>query len=146
MGLAPQDPLPKGTRLARSRNWDQAKNHVARTHLRVVNLRRDFLPTTSTDLCRKNQAIGIETLSVRGMMTNHRLARSIADQGFGQVLALLKYKADRYGTQWTEADRWFPSSKLCSTPGCGYLKNDLTLKDHVWTCPSCGMTHDRNDA
>ena len=63
MGLASQDPLPKGTRLPRGRNWDQAKNHVARTHFRVANLRRDFLPKTSTDLCRKNQATGSETLS-----------------------------------------------------------------------------------
>ncbi len=144
MGGAPQDPLPQGTRLPRSRNWDKAKNHVARTHLRVANLRRDFLHKTSTDLCRKNQAIGIETLSVRGMMATHRWARSVADQGFGQFLAWLKYKADRYGTHLTEADRWFPSSKLCSTPGCGYLNNDLTLNDRVWTCPSCGVTHDRD--
>ena len=144
MGLAPQDPLSKGTRLPRSRNWIKAQTHIARTHLRVANLRRDFLHQTSTRLCRENQAIGIETLSVRGMMANHRLARSIADQGLGQFFALLKYKADRYGTQLVEADRWFPSSKLCSTPGCGYVNKDLTLKDRVWSCPSCGVTQDRD--
>lgn len=144
IGLAPQDPLPKGTRLPRSRNWDKAKISAARAHLRGANLRRDFLHKTSTRLCRKNQAIGIETLSVRGMMANHRLARSIADQGFGQFFALLKYKADRYGVQLVEADRWFPSSKLCSTPGCGYVKKDLTLQERAWTCPACGITHDRD--
>ena len=144
IGVAPQDPLPKGTRLPRSRNWDKAKNHVARTHLRIANLRRDFLHKTSTDLCRKNQAIGIETLSVRGMMANHRLARSVADQGFWQFFTMLKYQAERYGTQLVPADHWFPSSKLCSTPGCGYLKKDLTLKDREWTCPSCGTWHDRD--
>ncbi|MDA8194258.1 MAG: RNA-guided endonuclease TnpB family protein [Thermaerobacter sp.] len=144
IGLAPQDPLPQGIRLPRSRNWDKAKNHVARTHLRIAHLRQDFLHKTSTRLCRENQAVGIETLSVKGMMANHRLARSIADQGFGQFYALWQYKADRYGTQLIEADRWFPSSKLCSTPGCGYLKKDLTLKDRSWTCPGCGVTHDRD--
>ncbi len=144
IGVAPQDPLPKGTRLPRSRNGDKATNHVARTHLRVANLRRDFLHKTSTDLCRKNQAIGIETLSVRGMMANHRLARSVADQGFWQFFTMLKYQAERYGTQLVPADHWFPSSKLCSTPGCGYLKKDLTLKDREWTCPSCGTWHDRD--
>ncbi|MDA8195229.1 MAG: transposase, partial [Thermaerobacter sp.] len=77
IGLAPQDLLPQGIRLPRSRNWDNAQNHVARTHLRIAHLRQDFLPKTSTRLCRENQAVGIETLSVKGMMANHRLARSI---------------------------------------------------------------------
>ncbi len=144
MGFAPQDPLPKGTRLPRSRNWDKAKISVARAHLRVVNLRRDFLHKTSTRLCRENQAIGIETLSVQGMLANHRLARAVADQGFGQFFAQLRYKAQRYGTRLVEADRWFPSSKRCSTLGCGYLKTDLTLQDRTWTCPVCGITHDRD--
>ncbi len=129
IGLAPQDPLPKDTRLPRSQNWEKAKNHVARTHLR-----QDVLHKTSTRLCCETQAVGIETLSVQRMMANHRLARSIADQGFGRFFAMLQYKADRYGTQLIEADRWFPSSKLCSTPGCGYVKKDLTLKDRAWTC------------
>ncbi len=144
IGLVPREPLSKGTRLPRSRNWAKGKIRVARTHLRIANIRRDFLHKTSNRLCRENQAVGIETLSVKGLMANHRLARSIADQGFGQFFALLEYKADRYGTQLIEADRWFPSSKLCSTPGCGYLKKDLTLKDRTWTCPGCGVTHDRD--
>ena len=131
---------PKAHRRAVRRwNGDKAPNHVARTQLR-----QDFLPKTSTRLCRENQAAGIETLSVKGMMATHRLARSIADQGFGQFFALLQYQAHRYGTQLIEADRWFPSSKLCSTPGCGYLKTDLTLKDRTWPCPGCGVTPERD--
>ena len=144
MGFAPQDPLPKGMRLPRSRNWDKAKRSVARTHLRITHIRQDFLHKTSTRLCRENQAIGRETLSVQGMLANHRFARAVADQGFGQFFAQLRYKAQRYGTRLVEADRWFPSSKLCSTPGCGYLKTDLTLQDRTWTCPVCGITHDRD--
>ncbi|MCY0900521.1 MAG: zinc ribbon domain-containing protein [Firmicutes bacterium] len=88
--------------------------------------------------------MGIERLSVQGMLANHHLARSVADQGFGQFFRMLRYKAQRYGTQLVEADRWFPSSKLCSTPRCGYLKQDLTLNDRYWTCPVCGVTHDRD--
>lgn len=144
IGLTPKAPIPKGTRLPRSRNWLKAQGRLAHTHLRVFNIRSDFLHKTSTGLCRENQAIGIETLSVEGMMQNHHLARAIADQGFGQFFTMLKYKAERYGTQLVPADRWFPSSKLCSTPGCGYLKKDLTLKDREWTCPSCGTWHDRD--
>ncbi len=144
MGLAPQDPLPKDTRLPRSRNWGKAQISVARTHLRVANIRQDFLHKTSTRLCRENQAVGIETLSVAGMMANHHLARAVADQGFGRFFSLLKYKARRHDTCLVEADRWFPSSKLCSAPGCSYIKKDLTLKDRTWTCPSCGITHDHD--
>jgi len=144
VGLAPRDPLPKGTRLPRSRNWEKARNRIARTHLRVANIRRDFLHKVSTRLCRENQAIGIETLSVQGMLANHHLARAVADQGFGQFFAQLRYKAERYGTHLAEADRWFPSSRLCSTPGCEYVNENLTLKDRAWTCPVCGVTHDRD--
>ncbi len=57
---------------------------------------------------------------------------------------MLKYQAERYGTHLEEADRWFPSSKLCSAPGCGYLKKDLTRADREWTCPACGTWHDRD--
>lgn len=78
------------------------------------------------------------------MPQNHHLAQAIADQGFVQFFAVLRYKAERYGTQLIAADPWFPSSKLCSTPGCGYLNKALTLKDREWTCPVCGRTHDRD--
>ncbi len=144
IGLTPKAPIPSGTRLPRSRNWLKAQDRLAHTHRRVVNIRSDFLYKTSTRLCRENQAIGIETLSVEGMMHNHHVARAIADQGLGQFFTMLQYKAERYGTQLVPADRWFPSSKLCSTPGCGYLQKDLTLTDREWICPSCGTGHDRD--
>ncbi|MBX5468010.1 MAG: transposase [Firmicutes bacterium] len=98
----------------------------------------------STRLCRENQTVGIENLSVQGLLKNRRLARSVADQGFGQFFALLRYKARRYGTRLVAADRWFPSSKRCSTPGCGYVHADLTLRDRTWRCPRCGVVHDRD--
>ncbi len=78
------------------------------------------------------------------MLANHHVAPAVADQGFGQFFAPLQDKAPRYGTRLVEADRWFPSSKRCSTPGCGSVNKDLTLKDRVWTCPACGVTHDRD--
>jgi putative transposase len=144
LGFAPRDPLPKGTRLPRSQNWNKARRMVVRTHLRVANIRQDFLHKTSTRLCRENQAIGIETLSVQGMLANHHVAPAVADQGFGQFFAPLQDKAPRYGTRLVEADRWCLSSKRCSTPGCGSVNKDLTLKDRVWTGPVCGITHDRD--
>ena len=71
IGLPPQTPIPPGTRLPRSRNWLKAQGRLAHTHRRVVNIRSDFLHKTSTRLGRENLAIGIETLSVDGMLQNH---------------------------------------------------------------------------
>ena len=144
IGLPLNAPIPKGTHLPVSHNRAKATLRVGKSHLRVANLRQDFLHKTSSRLCRENQAIGIETLSVEGMLKNHHLAQAIADQGFGQFFTMLKYKAHRYGAQLVSADRWFPSSQLCSTSRCGYLKKDLTLKDREWICPSCGARHDRD--
>ncbi len=142
IGLPQNAPIPQGTHLPVSHNRAKATLRVGNSHLRVANIRQDFLHKTSNRLCRENQTIGIETLAIEGMLKNHHLAQAIADQGFGQFFTILQYQADRYGTQLITADR--SSSKLCSTPGCGYLNKDLTLKDREWTCPSCEITHDRD--
>ncbi|MCY0897877.1 MAG: transposase [Firmicutes bacterium] len=102
-----------------SHNGIKAQRQLARSHQRVAHMRQDFLHKTSTRLCRENQAIGIETLSIQGLMQNPRLARVTADQGFGQFFEMLKYKADRHGTRLVEAGRWFPSSKLCRPQAVG---------------------------
>ena len=75
-------------------------------------------------------------------MGNHKLARSIADIGMGEIRRQLTYKAARYGTTLYIADRWYPSSKTCSD--CGWKKTDLTLRDRTWVCEDCGGMHDRD--
>jgi putative transposase len=75
------------------------------------------------------------------MLANARLARSIADVGFYEIRRQLQYKALRYGTVIVAADRWYPSSKLCSA--CGQKNGTLALAERVWTC-SCGIRHDRD--
>lgn len=96
----------------------------------------------TTRLCRENQAVVIEDLNVRGMMANERLARAIGDVGFGVFRSQMEYKAKRYGTQLVIADRWFPSSRLCSV--CGWKNEELSLRDRAWTCPKCSTHHDRD--
>jgi len=83
----------------------------------------------------------IEDLTVRGMVKNHRLARAISDAAWRQLRTMLQYKADWYGRDLVVVDRWFPSSKLCST--CGALAERMPLKVRSWTC-RCGQTHDRD--
>jgi putative transposase len=133
---------PKGTRLAMSKNRTCGARKVARLYARIARVRKDFIHKLTTRLCRDNQTVVIEDLNVRGMMANARLARAIADIGFHAVRRKLQYKAQRYGTTLVIADRWYPSSKLCS--GCGVRNARLGLSERTWTCASCGAHHDRD--
>jgi putative transposase len=125
-----------------SRNRLKAKLKLARLHARIGNLRRDSLHQLSTDITRRFHTIGIEDLNVKGMLGNRHLARAIADMGFYELRRQLEYKAAWRGGQVVVADRWYPSSKLCSC--CGYQLESLALGVRQWTCPGCGAEHDRD--
>jgi putative transposase len=98
-----------------------------------------------TKLTRTKSAIAIETLNVRGMVKNRRLARAVSDAGFSEFVRQLEYKADWYSTRLWKAARWFPSSKTCGNPTCGLVHHELALADRVWTCTGCDTVHDRDD-
>ncbi|HTV92099.1 MAG TPA: RNA-guided endonuclease TnpB family protein [Verrucomicrobiae bacterium] len=132
-------------RLARkrlgSRNRAKAKAKLARLHARIAAIRLDALHKLSSHLVRY-AVIVIEELNVGGMLANRCLARAISDVGLSEFRRQLEYKATMAGSRLVVADRWFPSSKLCSS--C-YSKNEsLSLSQRTWTCRSCGMTHDRD--
>jgi putative transposase len=141
-GFVPNARLPKGAKLPESNNRKKSAQTLARLHARIANIRADFLHKLTTRLCCENQAVGIEDLHVKGMLANDKLARALSDVGFGRFRAQMEYKAKRYGTQLIIADRWYPSSRLCSV--CGWKNEALTLKDREWTCPACGTHHDRD--
>ena len=134
--------IPKGTRLPVSKNRIQGVQALARLHTRFARVRQDFTHKLTTRLCRENQAVAIEDLNVGGMLANARLSRAISDVGFYEIRRQLLYKAARYGTLIVLADRWYPSSKLCS--GCGGRKAALALDERSWTCAGCGAYHDRD--
>ena len=134
--------LPKGTRLPVSNNRRTSAATLARLHARLANLRADVTHKLTTRLCRENQAFVIEDVNVKGMLANERLARAISDVGFGVFRSQLEYKAKRYGTHLIIADRWYPSSRLCSM--CGWKNEALTLSDREWVCAQCGAHHDRD--
>ena len=125
-----------------SKNRERAKRKLAKMYLKTKNIRQDHLHKTTTKIVNENQVIYLETLNVRGMMKNHCLAGAIADASFYEVRRQLEYKAAWYGRTVKYLDRWFPSSKTCS--GCGFIKQDLKLKDREWDCPRCGEVHDRD--
>lgn len=125
-----------------SANRRKAKAKLARLHARIANIRSDALHQLTTDLTRRFHTIGIEDLNVRGMTKNRHLARSIADMGLFEFRRQLEYKAAMRGGAIVVADRFFASSKTCSA--CGHKLDDLPLSVREWTCPACGVAHDRD--
>ena len=125
-----------------SANRAKAKAKVARAHRKVRASRADFLHKASTNLVRNRDVIAIEDLAVKNMVRNRSLAKAISDCGRGEFRRMIEYKAERAGRRVIPVDRWYPSSKTCSS--CGYLLAELSLKTRHWTCPSCRTRHDRD--
>ncbi|GAA3441748.1 RNA-guided endonuclease InsQ/TnpB family protein [Planomonospora venezuelensis] len=113
---------------------------VAKAHARVADARRDFAHQLSATLIRENQAVVVEDLAVKGLART-KLAKSVHDAGWSQFVAMLTYKAARYGRTLIRIDRWFPSSKMCSV--CGALAASMPLNVREWEC-ACGAVHDRD--
>lgn len=125
-----------------SRRRKKCKLRVARLHQKITNQRDWFLHNESTRLVREYDLIAIEDLNVSGMFKNKTLAKSISDASFSRFFQMLAYKADWYGKEVVKIGRFEPTSKKCSN--CGWKKLDLTLKDRVFNCDSCGLTIDRD--
>lgn len=125
-----------------SSNYAKAKNILSRLHAEIANIRSDYLHKTSTDIVLNHARICIEDLNVAGMMKNRKLSRHIMDQSFSEFRRQLEYKSNWYHSELIVADRFFPSSKMCSA--CYEINNNLTLSDRHWTCDHCGIAHDRD--
>ena len=127
-----------------SKNRAKSKHRLAKLHARIVHVRRDSLHKLTTDLTRRFSTVVIEDLNVKGMMANRKLARAVADVGMYEFRRQLSYKAEMQGVRVVVADRFFPSSQLCSTVGCEGRAVGLGLAVRSWTCSDCNTTHDRD--
>ena len=125
-----------------SNNRYKARLKVAKLHAKITDCRKDFLHKLSTKLVSESQALYTETLAVKNMMANHKLAKAIADCGWGEFLRQLEYKSKWHGRELVAIDRWFPSSKRCNP--CGHVLDKLPLDIREWTCPSCN-SHNLRD-
>ncbi len=125
-----------------SKSRDKARKMAARVHERISNVRQDYLHKLSRKLVDENQVIVVESLNTKGMVRNHKLAKAISDVGWGMFVNFLSYKLEKEGKVLVEIDRWFPSSKICSN--CHYQVDEMPLEVRSWTCPSCGIHHDRD--
>lgn len=132
----------KGIDLLDSKNYQKQKRKVARLHERVINQRDDFLNKLSTEIIKNHDIICIEDLNTKGMLRNHKLAKSISDVSWSSFVSKLEYKATWYGKTIVKVSRWFPSSQICSD--CGHHDGKKSLKIRDWTCPNCHANHDRD--
>ena len=126
----------------KSNNYQKLSVKLANAQRRVANIRRDFTQKVTTILTTHYGQIAVEDLNVKGMVKNRRLAQSVSDVAFGELLRQIEYKSAYNGVTVKKADRFYPSSKTCSV--CGNVKHDLKLKDRTYRCDKCGSVIDRD--
>ena len=125
-----------------SSNRKKAQLKVNKVCEKIANSRKDFVEKLSTKLLQENDVIVIESLNMKGMSQTLKLGKSVMDLGYGMFVNRLDQKALEKEKIIIRADKWFASSKTCST--CGYIKNDLKLSDREWDCPKCHTHHYRD--
>ena len=125
-----------------SRGWHEAQQRLNVIHRRIIRLREDAHHQVSRLLVGKYAVLAIESLNVAGMDQLRQQAKAVRDAAIGGLLQQIRYQAGWYGTVVVEADRFYPSSKLCS--GCGTHHAALG-REPYWTCSDCGVKHDRNE-
>ncbi|MFG3602685.1 IS607 family element RNA-guided endonuclease TnpB [Micromonospora chersina] len=125
-----------------SKRWLIANAERNRVHHRVANLRQDGLHKLTTTITGEYGTVVVEDLNVAGMLRNRRLARKVADAGFGEIRRQITYKTGWAGGVSIVANRWYPSSKTCS--GCRAVKTKLPLHVRTFICDECGLILDRD--
>ena len=125
-----------------SQRWMKAKSRIAKLHFRITRQRHALLHEVSDYLTKTFDLITLEDLNVKGMLKNRRLSRALSDAGFGYLRLYIEYKAKLRNCRVVIADRFYPSTKICSS--CGTRKESMKLSERVYECGVCGMKKDRD--
>ena len=125
-----------------SNNWYKQKDRVAKLHYKVACIRNDAHHQATTEIVNMASAIGIETLKVRNLLKNRKLAKALSDSALGGFLEKLKSKAEVLGIPIVEAPQFFALSKTCSS--CEYVKDELSLSERIFHCDWCDTKIDRD--
>lgn len=126
-----------------SKNYEKARVKLAKFHEYIANCRKDYLHKISIQLVKEYDVICTETLQVKNMIKNHKVAKAIQDVGWSEFCRQLEYKCLWYDKKFVQIDTYFASSQICSN--CGYKNSDIKdTKIREWDCPECGSHHDRD--
>ena len=125
-----------------SNNRYKQRVRIAKVFEKLSNQKDAYIHSVVNELLTYYDTVFMEDLNVKGMMKNHKLAKSMQEVGFYKFRQILEDKARNNYKQVVFIDRFYPSSKNCSN--CGYKKRDLNLSDRFWVCPNCGKYHDRD--
>lgn len=132
----------KGKEYVKTKNIAKLEKQIKLIHRRLSNIRLNYIHQVTTKIVKtKPSRVVMEDLNIKGMMKNKHLSKSVAEQCLYDFKMKMKYKCEFYGIEFIEADRFYPSSKLCSH--CGSIKKDLKLKDRTYKC-SCGLSVNRD--
>ena len=127
-----------------SSNRNKSRIKVARQHEKITNQRKDFLNKLSTRIIKDYDVVCLETLKVKNMVKNHKLAKAISDVSWSEFVRQIGYKADWYGKVKQQIDTYYASSQICDE--CGYKNSEIKdLSVREWVCPQCGKHHDRDE-
>ncbi|EFE85908.1 RNA-guided endonuclease TnpB family protein, partial [Fusobacterium periodonticum] len=129
-------------KLSDSKNYQKQKKKVAKIHNKIRNKRKDFVNKLSIKIINNHDIICIEDLNIKGMLKNHKLAKSISDVSWSEFVRQLEYKANWYGRKIIKVPTFYPSSKTCSS--CRNIKETLTLSERIYHCEYCGLEIDRD--
>ena len=118
------------------------KHRIGKLHEKASARRKDFLHKLSRKVSDTFDAVVVEDINLQHMSQSLNFGKSVYDNGYGMLREMLSYKLNNQGKVLVKVDRFFPSSKRCSS--CHEINHDLKLSDREWTCPSCGTHHDRD--
>ena len=127
-----------------STNYNKQKIRINLIHEKISNQRRDFLHKESRKIANFYDLVGVEDLNMQAMAQALKFGKTVHDTGWGMFRTFVEYKMAEQGKHFIKIDKWFPSSKKCSTPNCTYLHKELTMDIREWDCPICGAHHDRD--
>ena len=130
--------------MPKSQNHEKRRIKLAIQYEKIINFKNDFFQKLSRKLVDENQVIAIESLKIKNMVKNHKLAKNIQDSSWYKFIIMLEYKAKwQRNCQVMKVDTFFASSQICNS--CGYKNpkvKDLAIRN--WECPKCHAKHDRD--
>lgn len=129
-------------KILKSNNWIKQKKKVSKLQNKIASQRLDWLHKESYRLAKTFDAVIVEDIDLRAMAQTLKLAKNLTDNGFGMFRSFLNYKLEDKGKQLIKVDKWYPSSKTCSS--CGNINENLQLKDRIYICEYCGLSIDRD--